>query len=98
VRQVGHLPELYRDARSTKHKTITATAATATDTMIMMTYTGYEEHLTKTRISHLVFIVDTEIMAKTKKEPQNQLKTLVSTSITDSDLKNVEILYLKRGS
>ena len=68
--------------------TITATAATATatatDTMIMMIYTGYEEHITKTRISQLVFMVDTKLIANTKAEPQNQLKTPVSMSITNS--------------
>jgi hypothetical protein len=75
--------------------TITATAATAIDTMRMIIYTGYEEHITKTRISHLVFTEDTELIAKTKEEPKNQLKTPVSISITDLAFTYVERLYLK---
>jgi hypothetical protein len=66
--------------------------------MIMMIYTRYEEHITKTRISHLVFMEDTQLIAKTKEQPQNQLKTPVSISVTDSDLTTVERLYLKRES
>jgi len=46
-------------------------------------YTGYEEHITRTRISHLVFMEDTELIVKKKEEPQNQLKTPVSKSIRD---------------
>jgi len=63
-----------------------------------MIYTGNEEHITKTRISHSVFMEDTELKAKTKEEPQNQFKTPVSVSIRDSDFTNVERLYLKRES
>jgi hypothetical protein len=56
--------------------------------MIMMIYTGYEEHITKTRLSHLVSMEDTELIGETKEQPQNQLKTPLSISITDSDLTN----------
>jgi hypothetical protein len=65
---------------------------------MMMIYSGYGEHTAKTRISHVLFMEETDIIAKTKEQPLNQLKTPLSISIRDSDLTNVERLYSKRES
>jgi len=42
--------------------------------------TGYEEHTTKTKISHLLYMDDLKLIAKSEKKSKNkfkQLKTLM---------------------
>jgi len=38
--------------------------------------TGYEEHTTKTKISHLLYMDDLKLIAKSEKELQKQIKQL----------------------
>ena len=63
--------------------------------------TGYEEHTTKTKISHLLYVDDLKLIAKSEKELQNrytQLKPSVMISIWNLDLKNVLRLHLKEAN
>jgi hypothetical protein len=48
--------------------------------------TGYEEHTTKTKISHLLYTDDLKLIAKSEKEIQKQIQTVK----TFSDDKNME--------
>jgi hypothetical protein len=62
--------------------------------------TGYEEHTTNTKISHLLYVDDLKLIAKSKEELQNryrQLKPLVVISIWNLDLKNVPRLHLREA-
>jgi hypothetical protein len=38
--------------------------------------TGYEEHTTKTKISHLLYMDDLKLIAKSEEELQNQIQTV----------------------
>jgi hypothetical protein len=60
--------------------------------------TGYEEHTTKTKISHLLYMDDLKLIAKSEEELQRQiqLKLSVMIFIWNLNLKNVTIT-LKRG-
>jgi len=42
--------------------------------------TGYEEHTTKTKISHLLYMDDLKLIAKSEEELQKQIKTVKSFS------------------
>ena len=41
---------------------------------------GYEEHKTKTRISHLLYKDDLKLIAKSEEEPQKQIQTVKNFS------------------
>jgi len=53
--------------------------------------TGYEEHTTKTKISHLLYIDDLKLIAKSEEELQKQIQLKLSAMILiwSLDLKNV---------
>jgi hypothetical protein len=42
--------------------------------------TGYEEHTTKTKISHLFYMDDLKLIAKSKEELQKQIQTVITFS------------------
>ena len=42
--------------------------------------TGYEEHTTKTKISHLLYMDDLKLIAKTEEELQKQIQTVKTFS------------------
>ena len=42
--------------------------------------TGYEEHTTKTKISHLLYMDDLKLIAKTEEELQKQIQTVKTLS------------------
>jgi hypothetical protein len=52
--------------------------------------TGYEEHTMKTKISHLLYIDDMKLIAKSVKELQKQKQTVK----TFSDDIHMEFIYL----
>ena len=62
--------------------------------------TGYEEHMMKTKISHLLYMDDLKLIAKSDEElrKQIQLKLLVMIFIWTLDLRNVLRLHLRRGN
>jgi hypothetical protein len=60
--------------------------------------TGYEEHTTKTKISHLLYVDDLKLTAKSEEELQKQLKPLAMISIWNLDLKNVRRLHLREAN
>ena len=41
-----------------------------------MLNTGYEEHTTKTKISHLLYMDDLKLIAKSEEDLQKQIQTL----------------------
>jgi len=43
-------------------------------------HTGYEEHTTKTKISHLLYMDDLKLLAKSEEEPQKQIQTVKNFS------------------
>ena len=49
--------------------------------------TGYEEHTTTTKISHLLYMGDLKLIAKSEEELQKQLKTSIMISMWNLDLK-----------
>jgi len=49
--------------------------------------TGFEEHTTKTKISHLFYMDDLKMIAKSEEELQKQLKTSIMISMWNLDLK-----------
>jgi len=60
--------------------------------------TGYEKHTSKTKISHLLYMDDLNLNAKSEEEPQTQIQTVkpsLMISIWNLDLKNVPRLHLK---
>jgi hypothetical protein len=44
--------------------------------------TGYEEHRTKTKISHLLYMDNLKLIGKTEKELQKQMHTELSVMIS----------------
>ena len=63
--------------------------------------TGYEEHTTKTKISHLLYMDDLKLIAKSEEELQKQIQTVkpsMMISIWNLDLKNVPRLHLKEAN
>jgi hypothetical protein len=63
--------------------------------------TGYKEHTTKTKISHLLYMDDLKLIAKSKEEFQirfKQLKILVIIFIWNLDLTNGLRLHSKEAS
>jgi hypothetical protein len=42
--------------------------------------TGYEEHTTKTKISHLLYVDDLKLIAKSQEELQKQIQTVENFS------------------
>ena len=62
--------------------------------------TGYEEHTTKTKISHVLYMDDLKLIAKSEEELQKQIQTVknsVMISTWNLDLKNVPRLHLKEA-
>ena len=54
--------------------------------------TGYEEYITKTKISHLLYMDDLKLIAKSEEELQKQIQTVKNLAmilIWNLDLKNV---------
>ena len=63
--------------------------------------TGYEEHRTKTKISHLLYMDDLKLIAKSEEELQKQIKQLKPSAmilIWNLDLKNVPRLRLREAN
>jgi hypothetical protein len=63
--------------------------------------TGYEEHTTKTKISHLLYVGDLKLIAKSEKELQKEIQTvknLVMIFIWILDLTNVLKLHLREAN
>jgi len=63
--------------------------------------TGYEEHTTKTKISHLLYMDDLKLITKSGKSSKNKYKELkhsVMISIWNMDSKNVLRLYLREAN
>jgi hypothetical protein len=63
-----------------------------------MLKTGYEEHTTKTKISHLLYMDDLKLIAKSEEGFQKQIqivKILVMVFIWNLDLTNVLRLHLR---
>jgi len=60
--------------------------------------TGYEEHTTKTKISHLLYMDDLLNQKKSSKNRFKQLKPLVMIFIWNLDLKNVLRLHLREAN
>jgi hypothetical protein len=61
--------------------------------------TGYEEHTTKTKISHLLYTDDLKLLGKSEEELQKQLQTV--TTFSDQSHMNlgftsVQRLYLRK--
>ena len=62
--------------------------------------TGYEEHITNTKISHLLYVDDLKVQVRQRKESKNRCKQLepsVMISIWNLDLTVAQRLYSKRG-
>jgi hypothetical protein len=63
--------------------------------------TGYEEHTTKTKISHLLYMDYLKLMAKSEenfRDRYKQLKPSAMTFIWNLDLKNVLRLHLREAN
>jgi len=63
--------------------------------------TGYEEHKTKTKISHLLYTDDLKLIAKSEKNFKNsykQLKPSAMILILNLHLKNVPRLRLREAN
>jgi len=62
--------------------------------------TGYEEHTTKTKISHLLYTDDLKLIAESEEEQNRfkQLKLLVMIFIWNLDLTNVLRLHLREAN
>jgi hypothetical protein len=60
--------------------------------------TGYEEHTTKTKISHLLYMDDLKLLGKSEEELQKQiqLQPLVMICTWNLDLTSVQRLYLRK--
>jgi hypothetical protein len=59
---------------------------------------GYEEHKTKTKITHLLYMDDSKLIAKSEEELQRQIQTVKSSMmifISNLNLKNVLRLRLR---
>jgi hypothetical protein len=62
--------------------------------------TGYEEHTTKTNISHLLYMDDLKLIAKSEEELQRQIQTVKTFSDdihTEFGLEKCAKITLKRG-
>jgi len=62
--------------------------------------TGYEEHTTKTKISHLIYMDDLKLIAKSEKELQKQIPTVKNFNDdihTESGLEKCAKIAFKRG-
>ena len=57
--------------------------------------TGYEEYTTKTKISHLLYMDDLKLIAKSEEELQKQIQTVL---IWNLDLKNVPRLHFREAN
>ena len=63
--------------------------------------TGYEVHTTKTKISHLLYMDDLKLIAKSEEEIQKQIQTvkiLVMILIWNLDLTNLLRLHLREAN
>jgi hypothetical protein len=63
--------------------------------------TGYEKHTTKTVISHLLYMDDLKLIAKSEEELQKQIQTvkiLVLIFIWNFDLTNLLRLHLREAN
>jgi hypothetical protein len=63
--------------------------------------TGYEEHMTKKKLSHLLYMDDLKLTAKSEEEIRKQVhtaKTLAMIFIRNLDLKNVSRLHLREAN
>jgi hypothetical protein len=55
---------------------------------------GYEEHMTKTKVSHIHYMNDLKLIDKTKEELQKQMQVIITFYIhVEFGLDNCEILY-----
>jgi hypothetical protein len=62
--------------------------------------TGYEEHTTKTKMSHLLYMDGLKLIAKSKEELQRQIQTVKTFSDEihmEFGLENCAKITLKRG-
>jgi hypothetical protein len=62
--------------------------------------TGYEEHITKTKISHLLYVDDLKLTAKSEEELQKQIrrvKTFSDDINMEFGLENCATITFKRG-
>jgi hypothetical protein len=63
--------------------------------------TGYEEHTTKTKISHTLYMDDLKLIAKSEEKLQRQIHTVKTFSDDihmEFDLKNVLKLHLREAN
>jgi len=67
-------------AQGIRRTTMTTTTTTTTTMMMMMmmirTITGYEEHTTKRKVSHLLYLDDLKLIGKTEEEFQEQMQVV----------------------
>ena len=62
--------------------------------------TGYEEHTTKTKISHLLYMDDLKLIAKSEEEIQKQILTVKTFSddiLMEFGLEKCAKITFKRG-
>ena len=63
--------------------------------------TGYEEHTTKTKISHLLYMNDLKLIARSEEELQKQIQTVKTFSDDinmEFGLENVPRLHLREAN
>ena len=63
--------------------------------------TGYEEHTTKTKISHLLYLDDLKLIAKSEEELQKQIQRVTNFSDDinmELDLKNVRRIHVRESN
>jgi hypothetical protein len=63
--------------------------------------TGYEDHTTKTKISHLLYIDDLKLLGKSEEELQKQIQTVTACSDDihmEFGLDKCEKIVFKKGN
>ena len=63
--------------------------------------TAYEEHTTKTKISHLLYMDDLKLIVKSEEQLQKHIQRVKNFSdytVWNMDLKNVPRLHLKEAN